>query len=340
MEIEGKIRQAVGDVIAARSGMQPQNLELERKLFGGTEAVETSLVTARYRDRRNRAATLRTVVKRLEGRPAREAAIYEKLVASHAPEIAPELLATRRQGPNEAIILLEAVRKTRAWPWSDPDVTGGMVARLGRFHTSVQSNEIPLPEWDFEHELTTMANKAYIVLEQNRDNPEMGDLVRDLRTIRRVVEALPRLRSQLLDAKPFGYRPIHGDVHPGNAMVRRKGGENRPVLIDWGRARMGSPLEDVSSWLQTLRFWEFEAQRMHDTFFRRYLSAFGMPRKLTDDIRAAYWTAGASNALAGALIYHLSVILDPKQPRTNRTTSYYVANDWLRIIRRAHAWTM
>ncbi|WP_274426700.1 aminoglycoside phosphotransferase family protein [Chelativorans sp. YIM 93263] len=340
MEIEGKIRQVVGDVIAARSGIRPRNLELERKVFGGTEAVETSLVTARYRDPRDRAATMRTVVKRLEGRPAREAAVYETLVANHAPEIAPELLATRRQGPDGAIILLEAVRKTRAWPWGDAAVTSGMLTQLGRFHTSVRSNEVRLPEWDFEHELVTMGNSAYTVLDQNRYNPEIGSLARNLRVIRRVIEALPGLRRQLLNEQPFGCRPIHGDVHPGNALVRRRRGQDHPVLIDWGRARMGSPLEDVSSWLQTLRFWEFEAQRLHDTYFRRYLSAFGMPRKLTDDVRAAYWIAGASNALAGALIYHLSVILDPKQPRANRKTSYYVALDWLRIIRRAHAWTM
>lgn len=340
MEIEGRIRQAVGDVITARLGTPPRNLELERKPFGGREAIETALVTARYRDHRDRTATLRTVVKRLDGRPAREAAVYENLVAVHAPEIAPELLAARRLGPDKAIILLEAIRRTRAWPWRDAAATGGMLVRLGRFHTSVRTRDVALPEWDFEHEQMEMAGGAYMLLDQCRGDPELGDLARDLRVVQRMIEALPGLRRELMAEQPFGRRPIHGDVHPGNAMVRRRRGENEPMLIDWGRARMGSPLEDVSNWLQTLRYWEFEAQRLHDTLFRRYLSAFGMPRKLTNDIRAAYWIAGVSNALAGALLYHLSVVMDLQQSRANRATSYYVAHDWLRIARRAHAWTI
>lgn len=340
MEIDRKIHNAIVDVIAARTGTTPGNLELERKPFGGTEAVETALVTARYRDNRGRASTLRTVVKRLDGRPAREAAIYERLVAQHAAKIAPELLAVRRLGPDSAFILLEAVRRTRAWPWRDPAATGGMLARLGRFHVSVSAGDVRLPEWDFEREMKAMAEGAYMLLEQCRSEPDLRSLARDLPSLDRVIQAAPELRRQLLREQPFGCRPIHGDVHPGNALVRRRQGENQPVLLDWGRARMGSPLEDVSSWLQTLRFWESEAQRLHDTLFRRYLSAFGMPRKLTSDIRAAYWIAGASNALAGALLHHLTVLLDPRQSKANRATSYHVAGDWLRIVRRAHAWTM
>ena len=48
-------------------------------------------------------------------------------------------------------------------------------------------------------------------------------------------------------------------------MVRKSGGQHEPVLIDWARARAGSPFEDVSSWLQSLGFWEPAVKRKHDT---------------------------------------------------------------------------
>jgi Ser/Thr protein kinase RdoA (MazF antagonist) len=100
--------------------------------------------------------------------------------------------------------------------------------------------------------------------------PREEDLLRlrrRLGPVRRVGEVLPELRRQLLALDSFGTTAIHGDAHPGNALVRS--GE-RPVLLDWGRARLGSPLEDVSSWLQSLGYWEPEAQRRHDTLLAGY----------------------------------------------------------------------
>lgn len=339
MTIHAMTSQAVGEIIAARTGTPPANLQLERKRFGGAEATETAVVTARYLDGRNRPAMLRVVVKHLEGRPAREAAVYRNLVAEHAAEMAPELLHVRMLGPDSALMFLEAVRRINAWPWRDPAAAGGMLAQLGRFHAAVGESNIALPEWNFEKEIASMAHGAEWMLDEHRKNPELAELTRDLRKVGRVAEAMPRLRRQLLAEKPFGCRPIHGDVHPGNALVRRRRGRHEPVLIDWGRARLGSPLEDLSNWLQSLHFWEAEAQRLHDTYFSRYLSAFGMPRRLTADIRAAYWIAGASNALAGALLHHLVIVADPQQRKADRTTSFQAARHWLRVIRRANAWT-
>jgi Ser/Thr protein kinase RdoA (MazF antagonist) len=335
MTIDPGTSLAVGEIIAARTGTPPRNLKLERKRFGGAEATETALLTARYRDRRDRPAMLRMVVKRLDGRPAREARVYESLVADHAPGIAPELLKAKTLGPDSAVIFLEAVRRVSAWPWRDAKTTEAVLTRLGRFHTTMRAAKVVLPEWDFDQELQAMARSTWQLLDHCRYHPEYADLVRELRRVEQLIEAMPRLRKQLLSERPFGSRPIHGDVHPGNALVRRKNGTHEPVLIDWGRARLGSPLEDVSNWLQTLRFWEAEGQRLHDTFFRRYLTAFGMERRLTDDIRAAYWMAGASNALSGALLHHLAILMDERQARSARATAYRAARDWLRVAPRA-----
>jgi aminoglycoside phosphotransferase (APT) family kinase protein len=129
---------------------------------------------------------------------------------------------------------------------------------------------------------------------------------------------------------------LHGDVHPGNAMVRTAaGGRPQAVLLDWGRARTGSPLEDVMSWLHSLGFWEPSARRIHDTLLTRYLHARGLTDGLSSDLRAACWIAGACNAMAGALRYHLAVAADEERDPVERWKSSNAAADWLRIIRRA-----
>jgi hypothetical protein len=138
-------------------------------------------------------------------------------------------------------------------------------------------------------------------------------------------------------------RPGRGRRAPAGRPRRgrraREGAAERVVLLDWGRARVGSPLEDVASWLQSLGFWEPEARRRHDTLLRRYLVARGLPRHLGPEVRDAYWLAAASNGLAGALRYHLAVIDGWSQPTAaRRAHSVRAAADWLRVIRRADAY--
>ena len=66
-----------------------------------------------------------------------------------------------------------------------------------------------------------------------------------------------------------------------------------------------------------------------------YLRARGLAAGLTRQFRDAYWLAGACNAFAGALQYHLAVMNDPARPPAARATSTRAAADWLRIVRRA-----
>ena len=131
---------------------------------------------------------------------------------------------------------------------------------------------------------------------------------------------------------------LHGDAHPGNVLIRRRGGAREAVLLDWGRARLGSPLEDVSSWLQSLGYWEPAVRRTHDTLLRHYLAVRGRSTHLDHHLRERYWLAGACNGLAGALRYHLLVAADATDGKGRRRAQAVAAiKDWLRIIRRADA---
>jgi Ser/Thr protein kinase RdoA (MazF antagonist) len=143
------------------------------------------------------------------------------------------------------------------------------------------------------------------------------------------------MRVALHSAHPQAF--LHGDVHAGNAVLHRDGEQPELILLDWGRARFGSPLEDIASWLQSLGYWEYEVRRRHDTLFRHYLEARNLPDRFTPELRNLYWFAASSNALAGALRYHLTVMGDPERTRHEQSASAGAVIDWLRIIRRADA---
>ncbi len=139
-----------------------------------------------------------------------------------------------------------------------------------------------------------------------RARPLRGAVPRTMR----LAAALPEIRRVLLATAPHAVW-IHGDMHPGNVIMRRGVAGAEPVLLDWARARPGSPLEDVSAWVQSLGHWEPQARRL-------------------------YWLAGTCNALAGALWYHVDALGQARTP-AQRATALTLTRKWLRVIRRADA---
>jgi hypothetical protein len=63
---------------------------------------------------------------------------------------------------------------------------------------------------------------------------------------------------------------------------------------------------------------------LHDTLVRIYLLARGLELVLSRDFRRLYWVAGACNALAGALQYHLMVFTQARMPTQQATTRIIV----------------
>ncbi len=311
-------------------------------LSGGAEAQRVLRVTARYRNSQARLCSRAAVVKVLRGRPAREAEIYRTFVARSVPGLAPRFLSAPRLVDGRVLLFVEAVRRREAWPWRRPSALTVSARALGRFHATAASGAVVPSGWNYEDELHGSARATVEALGRCRNDPDLADLVRQSRPAARLVDALPRLRGQILgeNAGPLGRRIIHGDVHSGNAMIVQRGGLDRLLLLDWGRARLGSPLEDVSSWLQTLRPWEPRAMAMHDTLLTGYLEEAGISSGLTSNLRSAYWIAGASNALAGALRWHLDDARSRPIGSPARNAAVAGARNWVRVLRRAHAWTM
>jgi aminoglycoside phosphotransferase (APT) family kinase protein len=310
-----------------------------RPLHGGLVACGVQQIRIVYRNQHGKRRLAHVVAKELSGPASRERWVYELLDGWSAGPIAPRLLGVEERPTDASMLYLESVTRTRAWPWRDTHLVQRVLESLAVVHAKAAAiDELPAPlAWDYDDELEDQAQATLELLERSRRRLDPATLARSIPATRRVVRALPAMRYQLRAFQPLGQGVIHGDVHPGNVLVRRRASRAEPVLIDWGRARLGSPLEDVSSWLQSLGCWEPEARRRHDTLLRAYLSARGLDDRLSPDLRAAYWLAGASNALAGALRYHLA-LASAARARRQRGAAIRAASHWLRVIRRADAY--
>lgn len=338
MTVSNPTNDAARAILFTLIGSRAEQASLTFKnLSGGSEAAGVYHVAARYQEMSGRQQHQSFVLKHLRNRARREGVVFKALVEKYGSNIAPRLFGVLDDNTG-TYLGLEAIQRSTAWPWRNGDVTSSLMHRLGEFHASVSSVETDLADWDYEAELRARATETGERLVQCRNDPDFVTLTRHVPTVERIIDELPRLRQMLTVAGPLRSRPIHGDVHPGNAIVRR-GGDPKPVLIDWGRARFGLPLEDVSSMLQSLRFYEPAALQRHDALFKDHLTGMGLDRRISEDLRGAYWAAGASNAFAGALNLHLMVASDTYRPSSKRRASFDAARDWLRIVRRAHAWS-
>lgn len=271
------------------------------------------------------------VVKKLAAPERREADVYRLLWRHLDPAPAVRMLG-REQVSGETYLYLEDAQSSLSWPWSDTALAAAVCRDLARFHDT-QALPHDAFAWDYEEELPRSAASTLELARAARDASGMR-WWRRLGDLTRVVAALPRIRQRLLSS---GATVIHGDVHPGNVVVR--GDASRPdvVLIDWARARIGSPLEDIASWLHSLGCWEPEARRRHDTLMRAYLEARRMPQAFDADVRVDYWLASASNGLSGAIRYHLAVLSNPHASVRARYDSGRAHVAWQRVIRRAAA---
>ena len=269
------------------------------------------------------------VVKELRGLQRRETNIYRELWNRTTAPPAVRLLGIEVTEDADYLYLEEATPES-TWPWRQTLTSAAVCHALARLHDSEQLRGNTLMDWDYESHLVKSAEETLAVADGVRNEVgvrywrRMGDL-------HRVVSALPKIRAALLKATTF----IHGDVHSGNVILRanRNGGI---AFVDWARARLGSPFEDVASWLHSLGCWEPEARRRHDTLLRAYLEARSSKQRITTEFRTLYWFASASNGLSGAIRYHLLVLTDPACPSSTKNDSARILRSWERVIRRCN----
>jgi aminoglycoside phosphotransferase (APT) family kinase protein len=271
------------------------------------------------------------VVKQLSGALAREADVYEVLWGHLRQPPAVQMFGRDLSG-DATYLYLEHAASFSSWPWADAALAARVCRELAMLHDGPRLPDAAFA-WNYEDELIRSAEDTLELATNARDSS--GQPVwRRLGDLRRVVHALPRIRQRLLFD---GGKVIHGDMHPGNVILRRTAQSLDVILIDWARARIGSPLEDIASWLHSLGCWEPQARRRHDTLMRAYLEAHWVPCRFDSALRTDYWLASVSNGLSGAIRYHLAVITDPAATQTPRANAGLALIAWTRVVRRAAA---
>jgi aminoglycoside phosphotransferase (APT) family kinase protein len=301
-------------------------------LHGGLE----SCATARVQVYKPGGSVSPFVVKIIPHETPRELHVYRALDQLRSGVAAPKLLGWHDTGRDGLYMFLEWARASEPWPWKNPEATALVVEQLAHVHAcDTRHFAEALQSWDYDRELLQSASatvELYRTAFLNGVRPGNRTM---LKPLERVTTALPAIRREL--AAFIGSTVLHGDAHTGNAIIRRSDDTHQAVLLDWGRARIGSPLEDICSWLQSVSFWEPEAKRVHDSLLKRYLRARGIGVELTPQFRDAYWLAAACNGLSGALRYHLLVMCDEQRSPDEQWRAARASADWLRVIRRADA---
>lgn len=272
----------------------------------------------------------RLVVKRLPDGGGREADVYGVLWRHVEQPPAARVLGVQTAGETR-LLYLEDVRARATWPWAEQACAAAVCRELARFH-----EHAALPrgafDWDYDAELRRSAG-ATLAAALDARYAGGSRIWRRFGDLKRVVSGLDLIRARLAGA---GRVVIHGDVHPGNVILR-EGAAHQVALIDWGRARLGSPLEDVASWLHSLGCWEPQARRRHDSLLKAYLGSRQTPWALDAGLRELYWYASASNGLAGAIRYHLAVLGDRSASHGAIGDSRRALFQWERVVRRAAA---
>lgn len=340
--IDGGASERLAAVLARYTGHAPCVVDLV-PLTGGLVSPSVQAVRARYRDSRGVRRITELVVKQLHGPTRREATVYQALMRSAARRMAPALLAVEPGDEGCLQLFLQHIAPENRWPWQEVTAVGSVLSALAILHEAPAASALVphVSDWDYELELQRQGARLVACLEEHRVALRAAGVEPRLALARRLGQRLPALRRQLLRQAALPLTVIHGDVHPGNVMLlgraSRTPGEHNPVLIDWARARLGSPLEDVSSWLQSLGYWEPVARRRHDTLLGQYLRARGLRGHPSPELRDAYWVAAASNCFAGSLEYHVRIATHSEGCHHERMTAVRAVRDQLRILRRADA---
>jgi hypothetical protein len=324
------VRSRVEAFVARRWLVPRETLHVDiRPLRGGLESA-VWLATVRP-DPRHPTLPDRFVVKELQPGHSREADVYALLATHLRRPLSAEVLGTDSAGGTR-YLYLEEVRSISSWPWSDILLAATVCRELARFH---DSTDLPVDvfAWDHDGELAKSAEATLATAGAANDSAGTR-LWRRPGDLRRVVSALPAIRAHL---RSLPTTVIHGDVHPGNVILRVGPPQGQVALIDWGRARIGSPLEDVASWLHSLGCWEPRARCRHDTLLRAYLESRSAPRPLNAPLRRDYWFASVSNGLSGAIRYHLAVLSNTAATESMQYHSRRALRAWQRVVRRAAA---
>ena len=249
------IRKCVKEYLAKVHGNQCEEVETNiRELRGGLDSSCVLHVRTIFRTRDRRVRSGSFVLKRSQPGGA-EGRVHVDVLPSSGLELAPTLLGFH-QAEGEHVYMFEYVRRSERWPWSASNnsrlVLDALAGLHGRRLTDFAADR------SYELILVKGASRLQEHLEGIPRGSELGFARGSIPVVRRMAEALPRIRRRLLDNGLFGSTLIHGDVHSGNVLLRKRRNGVSPVFLIGAGAGM------VRRWKTSVRGcnrWDFGNRR-------------------------------------------------------------------------------
>ncbi len=173
--------------------------------------------------------------------------------------------------------------------------------KIARWLAKFHNLEVPKGEF-LENELTLKNIDPANILGKRKK------LAKEYRSS--LLELFARIKSyeSAILKKPRRHSTIvHGDMHPENIIVHKKGNEREFVVIDFTEMRLAPPLYDIGSFIQQLESMskgKFSMEKIHklqQDFFDSYLEFSG--EKATDEIYNQLFLYRAWVALRGAIFF-------------------------------------
>jgi aminoglycoside phosphotransferase (APT) family kinase protein len=181
-------------------------------------------------------------------------------------------------------------------PWSVPRAARIVGRAQARMHDVVAPTDLP-----------TLRGRARAKIEGAADLPA----------------EFATLALATLEAVPDGDRLCHGDFHPGNVLVGRRG----PAVIDWTGATRGDPAGDLARTRLLLRIGVVEeympalVRRMQaygrGAFFRLYRRAYRRTRSIDDDLVDRWEIVRAADRIFEGIDAERPALLELLEQRAN-----------------------
>lgn len=105
----------------------------------------------------------------------------------------------------------------------------------------ISMSRSPLKLVSFARDLATLHYQIHCRAIPDLPSQRSG-LVHDIQAAKALPDDLRQPVLDLLESLPDGSQLCHGDFHPDNVLMTRRG----PIVIDWMTARQGSPAADVA----------------------------------------------------------------------------------------------
>jgi hypothetical protein len=202
------------------------------------------------------------------------------------------------------VAVFDALRAVHCDLWDDP-----------------KTREFPI-DMLATHQAKQLTAQRDLIHENLRSRPGLPPTTPGLLT--RLTDRLPELRRGVL-SRANALTIIHGDAHPGNALVSESTVPCRAILIDWPNWQPGIPTDDLAYYL-SLCFPPAERSRQEPELLQHYFD--GLPPRVRESYPRQQFESDFRVSLARCLATAFLWIACPSPPQWAWGSLDFVLDAW------------